>query len=150
MRHLALACVLGAIIGCGGAAEPSIVGDWLFDQGDRGLALSFNADGTYVAQKIRVTSSTSGLDEAEGGTYALVGDTLTHTPKKWTCVGPYPAYSVTVASLGATKLAVLDGTTAISFTRETGDSSGGDFVITFGCFAADGTFTPREIAPVTN
>jgi len=155
MRKLSLLVlvVLGAI-GCGGGSsspESRLVGEWIvFDStSTNAVGLTFNSDGTYAAQQLELTSSTSANDEGEGGVYTATTSAITFTPQKSSCPGPDPVYTFSY-SFNAASLVISAPSGVISFERNPYANSGASGTLTFGCFQADGSFVPEPIAPVGN
>lgn len=97
---LALACCSS---GSGGSGPPSLIGSWYYvdSAGTAGEGLTFNSDETYVNQSIALTSSTTGDQEVEMGTFTLSGSTITVTPTSSSCPGPAPVTSYDYSFQGA-------------------------------------------------
>jgi hypothetical protein len=111
------------------------------------LSPALDSDGTYIAQQLELTSSTSASDEGEGGVYTATSDTITFTPQKSSCPGPDPIYSLNYSFSGP-NLVISTPSGAFALARNT--YSGANGSITFGCFQPDGSFVPESIAPVGN
>lgn len=148
MKTALLVLAVAGIAGCGAEPDP-VVGTWRFDVAANDfIGVTFNDDDTYATQHFTVGGNAA-FDEAESGTYVRSSSTITFTPRKSSCPGPVPAWSVGYV-LSSASLAMDFGTTVISFVRQPTGDGGGSFVITFGCFAQDGTFTARAVTPVAN
>jgi hypothetical protein len=143
---------LGAV-GCGGgSSSPAsrLVGEWIAidSTGTEAVGVTFESDNTYVAQTLALTSSTSALDEGESGVYAATASEITFTPRKSSCPGPDPIYSLSYSFSGSS-LVVYTPSGGLSL--EKNDSPGGGSAsITFGCFQSDGSFVPSPFVAVSN
>src|SRR5579862_3505862 len=138
-------------LGCGGSSSPGsrLVGDWIATDstGTNGIALTFGSDGTYSAQQLELTSSTSANDEVEGGVYTATNSSIAFTPQKSSCPGPDPDYSLGYSFSGSS-LIVSTPSGAVALMANT--FSAGTGAIAFGCFQPDGSFVAEPIAPVGN
>ena len=153
MRRLSwlVMVVLGAVSCGGGSSSPEsqLIGQWISTDstGSQGVGLEFDSDGTYVAQLLELTSSTSANDEGESGVYTATSSTINFTPQKSSCPGPDPVYSLTY-SFSAGGLVVATPSGAIGLTRNNPGLANG--TITFGCFQPNGSFVASPVAPVGN
>jgi hypothetical protein len=146
-----LAILTAACSSSSGGGSPSLYGTWYYaDSAGAGVGLTFNQSGTYVAQELALTSSTSGDDQAEKGTFTVSGSTITLTPTEWSCPGPDPIYKLTYSFQGS-DLAVSQPSGAAVLQPDTQPPS--SVAITFGCFTNGDSgeiFTPEPLAPVSN
>lgn len=149
----ALSIALGAGLGCGQAHETNaerLIGTWEYINADQSsvFQLKFMA-ATYVSQQIELTSTASGDDEIETGSYVATETQITATPGAWSCPGPDPVgligYSFTAA--GNLEIATPSGTTILS--RDTAPASS-NTALTYGCIQPDGSFAAAPLAPVAN
>jgi hypothetical protein len=153
----ALFCVLGWV-GCGGGSSSPgdrLVGDWLFTNADQtgGVFLDISADGTYADGPMVITSAsaTSGTAnvEVEDGVWTATDTEITMRPTKWSCPGPDSVSTLRYSYLGA-NLALTTPNGVITFAPNNGPPTSQTIVLTTGCFAQDGTFTPAPVSPVSN
>jgi hypothetical protein len=142
--------LLFAVIGCGSSSpEEQLAGTWTYTSGNSGVGLTFDTDGTYVAQVLQLTSATSGDDEVEKGTYVATSNQITWTPQEYTCPGPDPVYVTPYSFSGGNLVIVTPGSAAVvTLVRET-SSGGGNSSLVFGCFQS-GSFAAESLAPVSN
>jgi|SRR5580692_8944109 hypothetical protein len=128
-------------------STPSIYNTWIYTNADgtAGEGLTVKSNGTYVLQLLTLTSTSSAEDEAQTGTIVVGASTLAFTPQKWSCSGPYPAFTWTYTFDGDF-LDVDTGTNVVSFSADT--SSASNFDDEIGCFGANGTFTESPLAPI--
>lgn len=150
MRAWLVAAALFGAAGCGGADGDPLLGSWTFDVStDEVIGMTFLDDGTYLTQDIFITGGNTAVDEAEKGSYVAAGNAITFTPTSSTCPGPVPRWSAAY-SVRSDALQLTPGATTVVFQRAATGGSATNFAVTFGCFAQDGTFTPRQLAPVSN
>jgi hypothetical protein len=97
---------------------------------------------------LQLTSSTTGNDQVETGTFAATDTEIAFTPQKSTCPGPVSVYALTY-NFNDDSLAVLYSTGAVAFSRNTTPPSS-NAIITFGCFQSGGSFVPAPLAAVSN
>lgn len=144
------AVLLLAMLGCGSSSpEDQLAGTWTYTNGNNGIGLTFATDGTYVAQVLQLTSSTSGDDEIEKGVYSVSGNQINWTPQEYTCPGPDAVYSTSYSFSGGDLVIVTPGSAGIvSLVRDTSSSSGNASLV-LGCFQS-GSFVQEPLAPVSN
>ena len=142
---LASACSSGS-----GGGSPSLDGKWEYidSAGTAGDGVTFNSDGTYVLQVLQLTSSTSGNDEVEKGTFTVSGNTITATPKEWSCPGPDTVSTMTYSFQGSSLALALPSGILILQPNTSPPATNASIVI--GCFDSSGNFKPEPLASVTN
>ncbi len=150
-KAIGVASVL-ALTSCSSSqdAAPSLYGNWLYTNaaGTSGIGATFKKDGTYVWTTLALTSQTSGNAEIETGTFRATGSTIVFTPQQYSCPGPYPPITWKY-TLSSSALVFSFPTGAISM-KPNNEPASDSFTVVFGCFAKDGSFTKRELTPVTN
>jgi len=141
-------------IGCGGGSSEApherLIGNWTYTNASdsAGVDLQFKTDGTYVAQVLQLTSTTTANDEVESGTFTATDSEIALTPQKYTCPEADPPYTLSYHFNGDS-LVVVFPTGAIGMSRYTGPAAT-NFVVTMGCFQSDGSFVVSPLAPVGN
>ena len=142
--------LLFAALGCGGSSpEDQLAGTWVYTSGYEGVGLTFTTDGTYVAQVLQQTSSTSGNDEVEKGVYSVSGNQINWTPQEYTCPGPDPVYSTSYSFTGGNLVIVTPGSAdVVTLVRNTSSAAGSSSLV-LGCFQS-GSFVQEPLAPVGN
>lgn len=148
MKSVIVAVLLVISAGCGGDEEdaPSLVGDWAAEAGGGcAYGVSFEDDGTYT-EGVVCELEGGGLGvEVYGGTYTTSGDDLTTKQTRGSCADAEPLTERLVYELDGDSLRIGSAAGTLVFQR----AEGGDGVTgqaTFGCYAADGSFTPMPIA----
>jgi hypothetical protein len=144
--------VLLVVASCGGGSNPTpqerLIGKWLYSGASAGIGLEFDPNDAYSAQVLQLTSSTTGNDEVETGTFAATDTEIAFTPQKSTCPGPVSVYTLTY-HFNEDSLGVLYSTGAMVFSRNT-DPPSSNAIVTFGCFQSGGSFVPAPLAAVSN
>ena len=149
MRIFAMLSVLAW--GCGDdESGPSLVGDWVAPGDgpyDCAFGVTFEADGTYV-QGTACTLEGGGLGvEVYGGTYTASDDEITLKQTHGTCPEAEPLTERLVYELDGDRLRLGDTSGTVVLSRaEGGDDITGQAA--YGCYAQDGSFTPRPISPL--
>jgi hypothetical protein len=114
-----------------------------------GQGLTLKNDGTYEVSGLSLTSANSGNIQVETGTFVVDGNSITITPKQWSCAGPDPVASYRW-ELSGSDLIVSNAGGMIAYTPNT-SATNQAFALTVGCFdSKTGAFTPRALSPVTN
>ena len=142
---LTAACSSGS-----GGGSPSLTGttwEYANSAGTAGEGVVFNTNGTYALLVLQLTSSSSGNVQEETGTYVVSGNTITVTPKEWTCPGPDPVYSATYSFQGSS-LAITEPSGVVIFQPD--DQMASMAALTHGCFSSSGAFTAMPLASVSN
>lgn len=158
MRLATLFLVLMAGCGGGSSASSRLDGQWQYDQSNTsGLTLTFNADGSYLSQRIQITNvvndssgnpvSVMAQDEEERGTFVDNGTSVTFTPAEYSCPGADPASTLTYAFMGSNLVLSTPGA-VVTFSRSPVSPPGVTYAIATGCFASDGSFTAQALMPV--
>jgi hypothetical protein len=107
------------------------------------LAYDFFSDGSY-SENIVCGGGVS--RQVEQGTYALDGIALTFTTLASSCQITVPASHAVIASISGDNLQLEWPGTKVALARVPGaPSKGGSTTATIGCFADDGTFSPRGV-----
>jgi hypothetical protein len=140
-------------LGCGVAPETNaerLIGTWEYVNADQSTVFQLKFMATaYVSQQITLTTTASGDDEIETGSYVATETGITATPAAWSCPGPDPigiiGYSFTAA--GSLEITPPGGVTILS--RDTAPAST-NTALTYGCIQSDGSFVAAPLAPVTN
>jgi len=148
MKHTTFAVLLAVSIGCGDDNdEPGIVGDWVSPSDgpyDCAYGMTFESDGTYVEGTVCTLEGGDLGVEAYSGTYTTSGDELTLTQTHGTCPEAEAGAERLAYELDGDKLRVGSAAGTVVLERaEGGDVTG---QATYGCYAQDGSFTPRPIA----
>ncbi len=146
----AIALLTGACSSSSGGDSPSsIVGTWDYANAstNSGLGATFNSDGTYVLDLLRLTSGNAADAQAETGTYTVSGNTITTTPQKSSCPGPDPVSSATYSFQGS-NLELVQPSGIVVLQPDTTMAS--NIALAIGCFDSSGNFTAEPLAPVTN
>lgn len=151
MKQLLLATVLLCVsCGSGSGDSPSpadkLQGSWGLDVGGgEVIGITFVGDHDYEFDDIAYLTDGSIGMMVELGAYDATENTLTFRPMKWSCAGPYPAYTVNY-SVTASNLVVLSGSQITTLGKIT--PTGGGITARIGCFFDDGSFTQQAIAPL--
>jgi hypothetical protein len=124
------------------------MGKWLYAGSSAGIGLEFDTNYTYKAQLLQETSTTTGNDQAEVGTFAVTDTAITFTPQQSTCPGPVPVYADNYTFNGDS-LVLAYSTGGMAFSRNTTPPAT-NAIITFGCFQSDGSFVTSPLAAVSN
>ena len=140
-------------LGCEAAPETNVdrlIGTWEYVNADQSTVFQLKFMATaYVSQQITLTTTASGDDEIETGSYVATETEITATPAAWSCPGPDPigviGYSFTAA--GSLEITTPSGVTILS--RDTAPASN-NTALTYGCIQSDGSFVAAPLAPVTN
>jgi hypothetical protein len=151
MRTAIVVVVLVGLCGCGSKTpQESLVGSWLFTSADGsgGIGVTFNADGTYGAVTLVLTSTASADTEIEKGTYSATASSLTSMPTQWSCPGPDSISTVSYSFAGG-NLVLTSPNDIVTFAPNNA-TSGSTIALEIGCFDANGAFTAEPLAPVTN
>jgi len=146
---IAVALLAVACSSASGGGSPSLDGTWYYVNaaGTAGIGATFNQDGSYVAEDLALTSSTSANVRAEKGTFSVSGNAITLTPKESSCPGPDPIYHLSYSFQGSNlELAEPSGGVVLQPDTQTASNA----AITFGCFDSSGNFTPEPLAAVSN
>ena len=144
-----LGCSSSTSSGGAGNSPPSLYNTWIYTaaNGVNGAGLTLKSDGTYENQALELTSSTSGNDQVEIGTFVISGASITFTPKKWSCPEPSdPPYTVSFEQSG-NSLTISYSSGVIVFSIDTSPAAT-NFSLSTGCFSQSGTFTPSPIVDV--
>jgi hypothetical protein len=148
------AIVVGAVmvVACSSSSSggpPNLYQTWAYvdSAGTAGAGATFTSDGTYELQILELTSSNSGDDQVEIGTFTTSGSTLTLTPKQSTCAGPDAVYSMGYSFSGGNLVLALPSGTIV---MQPDTATASDVAITNGCFGDAGAFTSEPLAPVSN
>lgn len=148
-KALGIAPLVALAVACSSSkSTPSLTGtSWVYESsGGTGIGLDLADDGGYELSQISVTSSTSGNVEVEKGTYSIDGNSISFTPKEWSCEEKTDApYTATFAQSGDS-LDVGFSWGAVLFQVDA--SSGAEFADTLGCFLTDGAFVAEPLEPI--
>lgn len=148
LAAIALALVLCACGGDGGAPGDEIQGKWLMTIGSFcALGFAFHAPTYEIDYMCELQSGAIGM-EVELGDYKVVGNTIEFRPTAATCPADVSAGSLGYSVSGDT-LNLVARTDAIQLVRVNSMPGGGTGVaVKFGCFAQDGAFTQTAIQPL--
>jgi len=157
-KTMVLALAALAMVACGNgddddsgptSTDNSLVHVWDYSSanGESGLGVTFNADGTYKAVVLELTSSASANAQEETGTYVVQGSDIVFTPEESSCSGP-DAPSTIPYVLSGTSLTLTYPTGVFILQVDTGTTSNEAYQI--GCFDSSGDFTPTPLAPVSD
>ena len=147
MNGYALLCVV--VLGCGdGEAKPAIVGTWLAESEgpyECAYGITFEDDGGYLEATICKLNDGSYGVEGYGGTYETSDGTATLHQTHGTCAASPLTVRVQYDVDGDTL--TLQNEKGLKVLSRAGDS---DETIQsqYGCYAQDGSFTPRPLAPL--
>jgi len=131
-------------------AEPSIFGNWLNtnNAGNVQAEWTLNANGTYQATILIKTSTVTGDELIQTGTFVLDGGNITFTPAEESCSGPVPIAADTYAFNGAGIDINGSGTTTTFLaTTTTPAQLGAGLTLVIGCGSP---WMPVPVAPVSN
>ena len=149
---LTLVVLLATVAACGSntvTPQERLMGKWLYAGSSAGIGLEFGTDGTYKAQILQLSSTSTGNDQAETGKYIASDSSITFTAQQSSCgPGRIPIYTYTY-SFNGDSLAVMTGNTAMAFSRNTTPPAS-NFIISLGCFQSDGTFVGSPLVSVSN
>jgi hypothetical protein len=152
MKQIAIviaSLVAAACSSSSGGGTPSLDGTWYYvnASGTAGAGATFKGDGTYLLQELVLTSSSTGNDQMETGTFVDSSGTLTLTPKQWSCPGPDAIYKLSYSFNGGNLvLAQPSGVIIMQPDTQTGSTG----AITIGCFDSSGNFKASPLAAVSN
>jgi hypothetical protein len=131
-------------------SSPSLYGSWLFTSPAVSLELTLNQDMTYETDALFPTSTVSGNEYIEKGTFAFHGAALVLTPTQASCPGVKPvennSFGFNGVNLGTTNAAG----TMFNFSRTTPTPLGANLTLVLGCSINNGPWMPEPIAPVAN
>jgi hypothetical protein len=147
---IVVAAVMATACSSSSGGPPSLDGNWFYadSAGTSGVGVSFKNDGSYELQELVLTSSTSGNDQVEIGTFTVSGNTITVTPTQWSCKGPDAIYQLTY-SFDGSNLSLAQPSGIIVMQPNNNTASSGE-AIAIGCFDTAGNFTPEPLAAVSN
>jgi hypothetical protein len=133
--------------------NPSPYGNWLnaSSSSTTSTLLTLDDDGTYVFTLLVTTSTQTGDEYVQKGTFVLAGDDLILTPTEASCPGAIPVATDTYA-INAAGLSTTDSSgTQTGYIPTPMTSLGGDLTLIVGCSPTSGAaWTPEPIAAVTN
>lgn len=148
MRRLFLGLVL--LVGCGSGDGGSDPGNPLAEtrwsmvvDSACALGIGFETDTDYRVTFICLLNDGSHGASIEDGLYYVDGNTLALSPHAATCPATCSAFQFDVTG---DSLTLSDSTGILALTRL--PPGGGDGVVTYGCFDAQGNFTPAELRPL--
>jgi hypothetical protein len=143
----ALLCAL--VLGCGeDESGPELTGVWFTESGgdyECAYGISFESDGTYAESTVCTLTDGSIGAEVYGGTYTAGNGQLTLHQTHGTC----PAKPLTVEvsyELDGDTLRLQNASQVKVLSRAEDDGQTGQ--AQYGCYAQDGSFTPRPISPL--
>jgi hypothetical protein len=149
-----LVALMATVAECGGGSSETpqqrLIGQWLYTNsaGSAGADITFNANATYTAQILQLTSTTSANDEVETGIFSTTDTEITFTPQNYTCPGSYPVYSLAYTFNGDSLLLSFS-TGAVGFSRNKYPAAT-NFSLAFGCIQSDGSFVVSPLVAVSN
>jgi hypothetical protein len=131
-------------------SSPSPYGSWLWTSGTLSIEYTLNQDMTYELQVLSSTSTVSGNEYIEKGTFAFQGQALVLTPTQASCPQKKPVVKDPL-SLNGTNLVLTDSSgTNFTFARTNTSQLGANLTLVIGCSINNSPWMPEPIAPVTN
>lgn len=149
MRNAVTAAIALLAIACSSSSAtpaPTLDGNWIYTDSTGAHAVGLTlTSGKYSSLIIDLTSNTTGIAQAEVGTFKTSGSTIMFSPEEFSCPGDDPPYSGTY-SLNGNTLDLAFPTAVYGMQRNNAPASS-NFQVAIGCFLTSG-FVASPLAPV--
>jgi hypothetical protein len=132
-------------------ANPTPYGNWLNVTNGTTTLFTLNSDGTYALTALAATSTETGDEYIQKGTFVLEGADIIFTPQQASCPGNLPV-SIDTYGINASGLSTTDaGGNQVGYEPTTMTSLGQNLTtIVVGCSVNGGAWMPEPVASVGN
>jgi hypothetical protein len=130
--------------------SPSLYGSWLLSNASVSIQFTLNPDMTYETDVLLPTSTVSGNEYIEKGTFAFQGASLNLTPTQASCPGVKPVEQNTFVFNGTALSTTSSTGSTLNFSRMAMTQLGANLTVVLGCSVNNGPWMPEALGPVTN
>jgi hypothetical protein len=155
MRKLGVVAVAVAFVGCGGdessvSAEERLLGKWGLQSSANACVemFAFEGDSIEVLDLCELEDGSYGA-QSTTGTYFVGDGTFTWTPEQSSCDSlPVTKETVAFAFVGDQLRLKVPSRVLLLDRADKSNTSTDNISVAYGCYDADGTFTPNPVGPL--